>query len=292
MHGIPDRAATSEANPEPGDTRALSIGAAVKAAYQREFGRTIEHPAINNNPQAVNCRGEGHLTTTAYLKTAVGMTSLSMYMSRDGTSVIKKAESPVLLPPAGVIRVLAVLVTYPETIAADALARWESAQNHINEDHATSAKSRGYNGPIVAFENTNIVVDPSEMSNPRSSVSARSAARRRGVATADYQIIMTIDLNPQQREGGFSVPKERSVYVGNYASWKTPLTGPQWEMIARTAYHHEVAHHWGWPGTHDWAGSCGGRKPEYAPFIVPPVLLGWEDLDGDRQADIFRKTSP
>ena len=63
-----------------------SIENAVKAAYQREFGETIEHPAIYNNPQAVDCRGEGHLTTTAYLKTGSGATVLSMYMSRDGTT--------------------------------------------------------------------------------------------------------------------------------------------------------------------------------------------------------------
>src|SRR4051812_23400489 len=64
-----------------------SIDAAVRAAYQREFGRTIEHPAIYNNPQSHNCRGEGHLTTTAYLRTGTTTTLLCMYMSRDGATV-------------------------------------------------------------------------------------------------------------------------------------------------------------------------------------------------------------
>jgi hypothetical protein len=60
-------------------------------------------------------------------------------------------------------------------------------------------------------------------------------------------------------------------------------------MVASTAYHHEIAHHWGWPSTHDWAGSCGGSKQEYAPFIAPPVLFGWEDLDGDHVPEILNK---
>jgi hypothetical protein len=29
-------------------------------------------------------------------------------------------------------------------------------------------------------------------------------------------------------------------------------------------------------------------KPEYAPFIVPPVLFGWEDGDSDHAPDILR----
>jgi|HubBroStandDraft_1064217.scaffolds.fasta_scaffold334322_1 hypothetical protein len=83
--------------PSPPQLPPDSIVAAVKAAYQREFGETIEHPAIYNNPQAVNCRGEGHLTTTAYLRAGVTTTLLSMYMSRDGGSVIRKDRSQVLL---------------------------------------------------------------------------------------------------------------------------------------------------------------------------------------------------
>jgi hypothetical protein len=276
-------------SPPPGSPGLTTIEAAVKAAYQREFGQTMEHPAIYNNPQAVDCRGEGHLTTTAYLRTGTTTTLLSMYMSRDATTVTRESRSQVLLPPAGTIRVLVVLVQYPQTVSVGALALWEAAQNQINEDHAAFAKSRGY-APIVVFENTNIMIDSAQVANPRRPGSIRAAAERRGVSTANYQIVMAIDINPQENVGGFSLPLERSVYVGNYSSWKTPLGAQKWEMIARTAYHHEIAHHWGWPDTHDWAGSCGGNKPEYAPFIAPPMLFGWEDLDGDHVPEILSKT--
>jgi hypothetical protein len=267
-----------------------SIEAAVKAAYQREFGRTVEHPAIYNNPQANNCRGEGHLTTTAYLRSGTTTTLLSMYMSRDAATVTRKNESVGPLLPAGTIRVLVLLLHYPQTVAANALALWEAGQKAINEDHAAFAKSRGYNAPIVVFENTNILIDPTRVANPRRPGSVRMAAEHEGISIANYQIVMAIDINPHESFGGYSVPEERAVYVGNYSSWKTLLGAPQWKMIARTAYHHEIAHHWGWPSTHDWAGSCGSSKPDYAPFIAPPILFGWEDLDGDHVPEILSKT--
>jgi hypothetical protein len=267
-----------------------SIEAAVKAAYQREFGRTVDHPAIYNNPQANNCRGEGHLTTTAYLRTGTTTTVFSMYMSRDAATVTRKTQSVVPLVPAGTIRVLVLLLRYPQTVAANALTLWESAQKGINEDHAVFAKSRGYNAPIVVFDNTNILMDPARVANPRRPNSVRMAAEREGVSIANYQIVMAIDINPQESVGGYSVPEERAVYVGNYSSWKTLLGAPEWKMIARTAYHHEIAHHWGLASTHDWAGSCSGSKQDYAPFIAPPVLFGWEDLDGDHVPEILSTT--
>ncbi len=267
-----------------------SILAAVKAAYQREFGETIEHPAIYNNPQAVDCRGEGHLTTTAYLRAGATATLLSMYMSRDGSRVIRKDRSQILLAPAGTIRVLVVLVRYPETVTADALGFWEDAQKQINEDHQAFAKSRGYSAPVVVFDNTNIVVDSAELYDPHTPAAVRAAAESRGVSTTNYQIVMAIDINPRESAGGLSINSERSVYVGNFSNWKTPLGAREWKMIARTAYHHEVAHHWGWPGTHDWAGSCGGHMPEYAPFIAPPILFGWEDLQGKHVPEILDET--
>jgi hypothetical protein len=277
--------------PRSSELRELtSVETAVKAAYEREFAQTIERPAIYNNPQAINCRGEGHLTTTAYLRTGTATKLLSMYMSRDGVTVTRKTQSAVRLAPAGTIRVLVILLRYPQTVTADALTLWEAAQKGINQDHAAFAKNRGYDAPIVVFDSTNIMVDPALVGSPRRPASVRAAAELQGVSIANYQVVVTIDINPQDSVGGFSLLAERSVYVGNYSSWKTSLDATQWEMIARTAYHHEIAHHWGWPATHDWAGSCGDSKPDYAPFIAPPILFGWEDVDGDHVPEILSKT--
>lgn len=266
-----------------------SIEAAVKAAYQREFREVIEYPAIYNNPRPIDCRGNRHppITTTAYLRRGAVTTLLTMYMSQDGI-VEHKTRSEVPLAPAGKIRVLCLLVRYPETVTADALALWEDAQRQINEEHAALARSRGYKAPIIVFDNTNIVINSEEIDNPHNPASVRAAAQRHDVSAADYQIIMAIDINPKQPAGGLSVWTEKSVYVGNYGAWKTPLDSQKWMRVAATAYHHEVAHHWGW--MHDWVVSCGGSTPEYAPFIAPPILFGWEDLHGDHVPEILSET--
>ena len=265
----------------------LARNAAVKAAYQRQLGEVIEHPAIYNDPKAVNCRGEGHLTTAAYLKHGNTTTLLTMYMSREADNVFSVTRTAVSLLPAGTIRVLALVVKYPETVGPDALALWEDAQRQINAEHAAFAKSRGYQAPIVVFENTNFFINPAQLTDPHSPAAVRAAAVKSGVSTDGYEIVMAIDLDPSHFAGGLSIMAERSVYVGNFAHWLTPLGAKEWKAVANTAYHHEVAHHWGWPGTHDWASSCGGGKPEYAPFIAPPILFGWEDLLGNHIPEIL-----
>ena len=76
------------------------------AAYKREFGLTIEHPAIYDGSEDVDCRGEKqHLTTTAYVRTGATTRVYWMYMSGDGSAVTRKRQMPVLLRPAGTIRV-------------------------------------------------------------------------------------------------------------------------------------------------------------------------------------------
>jgi hypothetical protein len=265
------------------------IEAAVKSAYQREFGATINHPAIYNSPQAVNCSGEGHLMTTAYFK-ASDTTSqlLSMYMSRDGRVILRKSRYPVLTP-AGIFYMLVLVVRYPQTIAQNALSLLEDAQKEINQDHVVFAARRGYSAPLVVFKNTNIIIDRDEVGDPRDPVHLRATAERRGLSLASYQIIVAIDINPASLAGGTSHLGERLIYLGNYDNWKKPLGAGDWRAVARAVYHHEVAHHWGWPATHDWARSCGGSQADYAPFVVPPVLFGWEDLDGDNLPEILNQ---
>jgi hypothetical protein len=269
-----------------GPSRDAAVIALVRAAYQREFGLAVDHPAIYNNVRAVDCRGGGHLTTTAYVRTGSRVALYSMYMSRDGSSVIAKTRSSPALLPGGTIRVLVALVQYPGTGGANALRLWQRAQARINADHVTLAKRLGYRNPAVVFDNTNVAIDATEVEDPSDPATVRRALERHGASPASFAIVMTIDINPHRRAGGFSLLGERSVYVGNFSGSPTPLDEQQWLSVARAAYHHEVAHHWGWPGDHDWAATCGNGA-EFQPFFVPPLLFGWSDLDGDHVADIL-----
>lgn len=294
--------ATTPVEPGPDDTTPVEPGpsypeipvppapspeleAAVREGYEREFGESIPRPAIYNDPRSVNCLGEGHLTTTAYLgRDRV----LYMYLSRDGATVKSKQEARATLPPAGTFRVLTLLVDHPETTRG-LVALWEAAQARINREHAEFASSRGYDSPIVVFENTNVVVEPSQIGDPRSESDVMSAVESQGdISAGGFDIIMSINIDPSELEGGFAAGA--FVYVGNYWPWEEPLTAHGMYDIASTAYHHEVGHVWGWPGTHDWSGSCGTTDLGFKPFIVAPILFGWEDVDGDGVPEILDAT--
>jgi hypothetical protein len=230
----------------------------VKEAYQREFGHRVDYPAIYNDASARNCRGEGHLASTAYIRdTDRASTLLSMYTTRDGREVTRRARSTVLAP-AGTFRVLSVLVKHPQTIRADALRSWAAAQSNINREHAQFADRRRYAKPIIVFENTNVMLDAKEVRSPRTEEAVRAALERAGHSVAEGQVLMVIDIDPTSGAGGFAVKERNFINVGNYANWKQFLTVRDWAMVAATAYHHEFAHLWGW--AHDWAPKVRRRR--------------------------------
>ena len=261
---------------------------AVRSGYAREFGVSVERPAIYF-PKA-SCGGEQHVTSTAYLKTSADTsTVLVIFMSRDGKTFIGRSSRS-YLTPAGTIRMLSVVVRYPETIGENAPALWKDAQAQINRDHEAFARARGYKAPVVAFDNTNVFVDRAEIGDPKNASSVRATAARHGLRATDYQIVTAVDMNPDISAGGFSLTlPERFIYMGNFSNWRAPLGETEWRQVARAVYHHEMAHHWGWPGTHDWTLGCEPERTEdWRPFIVPPMLFGWEDLRGDHIPEILR----
>ncbi len=262
--------------------------ALVRSAYQHEFALRIPHPAFYDNSSST-CANYPAYVSTAYLPAGSGAKLYTIYLAADG-SVIRSSISDVYVRPAGAVHVLTLLIRYPETVSDNGLAFWEDAQKQINHEYQTFAVSRGLDRPIVVFDNTNVPVERGEIQNPHDPASVRAAAIRKGKKPSDYQIVTVIDLNPIDLSGGLSRLREHSIYVGNYSHWNKPLDASQWRAVAQTAYYHEMAHHFGWPGTHDWAPKCGGGQADYAPFIVPPVLFGWEDLQGDGGPEILSKT--
>jgi hypothetical protein len=210
-----------------------------------------------------------------------------MYLSRDGTVVTAKRVSNVITP-AGTFKTLVVIVRYGATVSAEGIDLFEKAQKQINEDHAAFARGRGYAAPLVVFENTNIVVPRQAIGDPRKLADVRAAAALQGVSPNDYQLVIAIDPDPAHFAGGLSTPPNGDVYVGNFGHWTSMLVEPEWTAIARTAYHHEVAHQWGWD--HNWSPTCGGTKLGFEPFLAAPVLYGWDDVDGDGLPEIVDDT--
>lgn len=162
-----------------------------------------------------------------------------------------------------------------------------------NEDHAAFARAKGFAGPIVSFESTNVVISPAQIADPRSRAAVLAAAGREGLGSSGYDFIVSLNIDPARSEGGFATPGDGFVYVGNYRFWSTTLGSSDWLSIAATAYHHEVAHHWGWPATHDWSPACSAADLTdlgFRPFLAAPVLFGWEDVDGDGVPEILDET--
>ncbi|OLE82385.1 MAG: hypothetical protein AUF76_09555 [Acidobacteria bacterium 13_1_20CM_2_65_9] len=267
----------------------LSVDQLVSDWYQREFGISVPRPAIFNDERAVDCRGDGHLTSTAYLRT--GSTTadlLVLYLTRDGLNLINKFRRNVLMP-GGRFNVLSVVVRHQATVGSDPISSWQVAQAAVNDTHVKFARDHGYSAPLVEFHNTNMLLEPSELSVPERRDIVAAALQRHNLAAGDDDIVMIINIDPARSEGGRTSPLPwRSIYVGNYAQWKTELRTTDWAAIARTSYQQLMAYFWGWqPG---WTPTCGGTRLGHEPFITSPRLLGWEDVDGDGVPEVLDGT--
>jgi hypothetical protein len=278
----------------PQQPLAPTISAAVSNSYQREFLESVPRPAIFNQDPRPGCASGGHLMTTAYLPTGNPgeRRLLEMYLSRDGGSLVTAREgglkqSRVLrIIPAGTFNVLTVLVMYPETTDDESLARLSQAQDGINAQHELFATSSGYASPVVQFSFTNVPLPPGEISHPRALTSVRAALADNGWSTIGYDFVVVLNPDPDRPEGGFAAfgtAAPHFVYMGNYGSWSSPLSGAAFVNVAAAAYHHEIGHHWGW--RHDWT-DCADASA-WSPFITAPVLFGWEDTDGDGIPEIL-----
>jgi hypothetical protein len=93
----------------------------------------VPHPAIENDAQLIDCLGRGHLTSTAYLKLGEGWELFTLYTSRDGSDVLRRARTRIHVARAGTIRVLSVTVKHPETVGDDSVPLWEAAQREVND---------------------------------------------------------------------------------------------------------------------------------------------------------------
>ena len=257
----------------------------LKSLFETAFGETIPAPAVYEEPIVGRCLPERTTTSTAYLKVSdIESDVFVLRLTEDGR--ILRTSKRRVLTPSGRIRVLTFLIRYEETFSTDAEQLWQTAQVSINRDHELFAKTMGFSTPFVTFVNSTVVLDRMAVDPTRLDDLKRAAASM-GIVVADYQIYIAIDMDPRQSRGGRATYPTRSIYVGNYGAWNKPLTAAQWMLVARTAYHHEVVHLWGWD--HDWTAVCQSGRP-FEPFITDPMLLGWRDSDGDGIVEILDPT--
>lgn len=271
-----------------------AVDTAVKSQFATLFGQAVYAPAVFNDPRSTDCSGAGHLTSTLYLRSSDGTSSLYyLYASRDGQQVSKSAGPFHVITPAGHFSVLVAIIAWPGTVSSDALTFLQAAQARINQDHVDFATSQGYSSPIVSFQSTNVLLDPATVTSPQSAAGVTPALTAKGFQPSAFDFLAVLNLDPTKTEGGFSLTSQMHpgfIYMGNFSRWTAPPASSDYYTIAAAIYHHEVAHHWGWPGDHDWSPTCGSTKLGFEPLILAPVLFGWTDTDGDHVPEILDDT--
>jgi hypothetical protein len=259
---------------------------ALTQRFLERHGVEIPRPALLDN---FACGGT-HVTTTAYLDPA-GKTSklMVLYTSIEGNHVTVRQSWSAVIRPAGIFRILTVLVAHPQTIDEGSLALLQAGQARINDDHASFARARGYAAPIVTFDYTNVIIDAGQVADPRTPAGVTAALAEQGQSIAGYDFLVSINIDPSRSEGGFARfgTQPAFIYMGNYMATVAPPTASEFISIASATYHHEVFHHWGW--AHDWGGCSPPTAPPFN-FWVAPVLLGWEDVDDDGIPEILDPT--
>lgn len=266
----------------------IEVERAIIQGYQQTFSEQIPRPAY------FVCGGE-KITTTAYLPVSASRARLlTLYTSIDGRSVLRSSSATVMRP-AGAFKALVAIVRYAGTFTDDAVALWEAAQQAISADYASFTAAE-HGGPIVTFEHTNVILDSSQVANPSSAAAVTAALEQQGRNVAEYDFLISVNLVPGKGEGGFAVPGAFApafIYMGNFGSFRAPLTAANMTSIAGAVYYHEVSHHWGWPGTHDWTTNACPLTAGYAAGLsgwLPALLFGWKDVDGDGVAEILDST--
>lgn len=280
-----------EPSPDP-------VGEAVGEMFLQQFGESVPQPAFVNDSRVGSCTGASYLTAVAYLPLGSGSLMHVMHLTHNGMAPEPNSRGiwhyaiPVGVRPAGVFRVLTIVMTYPETVTDTDLPTISQTQAAINQQHAAFAQSNGYATPIVRFEFTNVTVPGTRGAPPKSLPHAQALLQAQGISTSGYHFVAVINIDPTLLEGGFasinSLDPPLFIYMGNYGAWSSRPTDTNFSNIASATYHHEVAHHWGWQ--HEWTPVCGVASNPWHPFITAPVLFGWLDTDADGVPEILDAT--
>jgi hypothetical protein len=88
------------------------------------------------------------------------------------------------------------------TVGDDGMGLWADAQVGINNDFASLAQARGLSAPIVRFENTTVLVEPSSIPDPRSRQGVTAALASFGHSADGYDIVASVNVDPAQSEEG------------------------------------------------------------------------------------------
>jgi hypothetical protein len=243
----------------------------MKDCFQQHWDLYIQAPPVRYAAGYNNWISVVYIGDTAYEMRWLG-----------GSHECEGSRHAGIVRPEGTIRCLVIGIDRNYTSVAEEFnTEWAAAQDYINQQHQAFATAQGLPGPILQFENTNVVVTEAQVGNadPRDIAAFRAQLLALGHDPDKYDETIIIDLDPHNQNGGQNFGKWSVInWFDLEQAGDVNITPAQWQSFARATYHHELGHSHGWQ--HHWGDDPG------TPFITWPEFFGWTDLDGDGVIEI------
>jgi hypothetical protein len=287
--------------------------ARIIALYQERFGIVVAAPAL--------ARKERHgVFTDPWVSTAwIGSQFYQIDLFPDGHDeswsapvgrvADAKTQALPICRPEGILTLLAVFIDYGNlgATAADVLAAFDAATRRLNEIYAGYPRGPVSAQPILQMETRGAVIRPPEGRDDLY-LSPSTIRALTGLDPAGYQLVAIVDLDAADTARHAYVTRPDFDTFG-LASGCCPCADPGVDVWAgiddpsqlfgddsrllTTLLAHEVFHHFGYPGTHDWPCTQGARVDASdccGSSEIPALFLGWIDTDGDGIPELLDPT--
>ncbi len=272
--------------PKPQVQPPTDIAARFIQLYQQHFGLRLSAPAIlyaGDYPDSAS-------TAPVWASAAfIGNNFYEIWIRKDGTVfTLQKGVNQGgkgVCRPLGRYRALVVFVDYGNTgISRDqAFAALHQGLSQVNQRWLTYATQIGLSQPLLQIEITPVHLAPPP--SPGTFLAADQVRARTGEDPARYDLLIEVFLDAKH-----------SVLQGGAAFVEGDVCNPRGATMISIAFnvenqqelqqtmpiavfHHEFAHLTGWE--HFWHNGDASVAAQKMRYIIPTLLWGWHDTDGD-----------
>lgn len=287
--------------------------ARIVALYHERFGITLTAPALARKERS-------GVFTDPWVSTAwIGSDFYQIDLYPDGhdeswsapvgRAADAKTQAMPICRPAGVLTLFAVFLDYGNlgVSEADILAAFDAATDRLNGIYAGYRRGSDSGEPILRMDGRGVVIRR-PLGRDDLFLSPSTIQALTGIDPGDYQLVAIVDLDASDTARHAYVTRPGFDTFG-LASGCCPCADPRADIwvgidersqlwgddsrLLTTLLAHEVFHHFGYPGTHDWPCTDGAKVDESdccGSGQVPAPFLGWTDTDGDGAPELVDPT--